>query len=394
MPYKTIFWVGTIMALRMLGLFMVMPLLALYVANLPDTTPLLVGVALGIYGLTQACFQIPIGIISDFHGRKTTIAMGLLLFALGSFVAASAESIFTMIIGRTLQGAGAVGGSLMALASDLTEEKHRTQAMAAIGGIIGISFSVSIVLGPTLNVWLTVPTIFLLSSIMGLLAIGILLTTIPSISSPSPEKLSPRLITQELKYIKDQKTMFSLNISSMILHLILVMNFIGIPIALKEHAHLAAPRQWWIYLPVLILSFAVALKWIMLSRKKKHLRFSMLLSMSLIAASQAIFILLNGHLLGICVGLLVFFTGFNFLEATLPSEFSKQAKVSHRGMAMGIYSTTQFMGIFLGGLLGGAVYSYLSIPGIFIAGTIIASMWFLYFLLNRRTLIWPEVSTK
>jgi MFS family permease len=382
--YKTIFSIAGIMALRMIGLFMVMPLLALYVTTLSGAKPLLIGISLGIYGLTQASFQIPFGIISDFCGRKIIIFIGLLLFVVGSLIAALAHSIFMLIIGRALQGAGAVGSTLMALLSDVTDEAHRSQSMAIVGGSIGVSFSLAIVLGPVLNAWFNVPNLFLLSAAMGLIAIGMLLTTTyPLKKSPLVSlKFSFSSVMQGFHQIKDQKTLHY-NLSSMLLHMILIMNFMGVPALLHAHKLLAQQEQWWIYLPILILSFLIALGWIMLTQKKSVLGFSMLLSVGLIIASQVTLIAFSSHLLGVSLGLLLFFIGFNFLEATLPSEISKRAAAAHRGMAMGLYSTTQFMGIFLGGLLGGIVNSYLPIYGVFILGTIVATAW--YALLSLST---------
>lgn len=395
-PYKTIFGIAGIMALRMIGLFMVMPLLALYVTTLSNATPLLIGISLGIYGLTQACFQIPFGIISDFHGRKAIVLIGLLLFILGSLIAASAQSIFTLIIGRALQGSGAVGSTLMALLSDVTDEAYRSQSMAIVGGSIGISFSLAIVLGPILNAWFNVPNIFLLSAAMGVIAIGVLFTTTYRLKkSPlASMKFSFSSVRKGFDQIKDQKILHY-NLSSMLLHMILIMNFMGVPALFNAHGLLAQHEQWWVYLPILLLSFAIALGWIMLTQKKSVLGFSMLLSVGLIIASQVILVVFSNHLLGISTGLLLFFLGFNFLEATLPSEISKRVASTHRGMAMGLYSTTQFTGIFLGGLLGGIVNSYFPIYGVFILGIIVASIWYALlantFIFNRRTSKWLKV---
>jgi MFS family permease len=372
--YKTTFSIASIMALRMLGLFMVMPLLALYLIQLPGSTPVFLGVAMGIYGLTQASFQMPFGIFSDFYGRKIAIFLGLFIFIIGSLIAGCAHTIVPLIIGRMLQGAGAIGSTLMALLSDLTDESYRAQAMAIMGGVIGLSFSFSIVAGPMLNSWLSVPGIFFLSVGMGIIAIGILLTAVPTPEQRHVEKFSFADLIFKLKQLWMQKNIRWINASGMLLHMLLVMSFISVPISLSRYVQIASNHHWKVYLPVLLLSFAIALKWIMLTQRKP-LTPSMVCSVGFIALSQIVLLFFHHYLWGISIGLLLFFVGFNFLEAVLPSEISKKAGTVQRGMAMGLYSTIQFSGIFLGGLLGGIIYSYFSINGIFILSTSIAAIW-------------------
>lgn len=426
MTYKTVFSIALVMALRMIGLFMIMPLLALYTMGLPGSTPLLLGITLGIYGLTQALFQMPCGIISDFSGRKPVIVIGLSCFIVGSLIAASAHTIFAMLVGRAIQGCGAVGSTLMALLSDLTDEKHRARSMAILGGVIGISFSFSLVLGPVLNAWLSVPGIFLLCAAMGVMAIFILLMAVPNLkkdNSAGSQKFSISAVSSKLKRLITQKKIVQCIMSSMLLHTTLMMTFIGVPISLKEYAHIAQNQQWHIYLPVLLLSFMLAFLWIMLSEKQKRFnvsepvqnlampspkdlifehrsaayevceqrstdnqgflariveilnRLSIMLSIGLIILSQITLALFHYDRLSISIGLGLFFLGFNFLEAVLPSELSKQVGILERGMAMGLYSTTQFLGIFLGGLLGAGIYGYFSITTLFIFTAMIATTW-------------------
>ena len=386
MLYRTVFSIATVMALRMIGLFMIMPLLALYAMHLPGSTPLLLGLTLGIYGLTQALFQMPCGIISDFTGRRIVIVVGLCAFVLGSLIAASAQTIFAMMLGRAIQGAGAVGSTLMALLSDMTDEQHRARAMAILGGVIGISFSFSLVLGPVLNAWLSVPGIFLLCGAMGVLAIVVLVFAIPTLKKEPHhflEKFSFSTVFSGLKRLIAQKRILQCIVSSMLLHMLLIMSFIGVPVSLKEYAHLTQNQQWKIYLPVLLLSFLVAFIWIMFSEKRKRLHVSMALAIGLMTLSQISLALFHYGLWSIGIGLGLFFLGFNFLEAVLPAQLSKQVGISERGMAMGLYSTTQFLGIFLGGLLGAAIYGYFSITSLFVFGTIIASLWLIGVLLSN-----------
>lgn len=373
--YKATISVGSIMALRMFGLFTVMPLLALYAIHLPGATPLLLGVTMGIYGLTQACLQMPFGIFSDFYGRKLTIFLGLIIFIIGSMIAGTAHTVFSLIIGRTLQGAAAIGSTLIALLSDLTDETHRTRAMAIMGGLIGISFSLSLAMGPLLNNWLSVPDIFYLSAFFGMLAMIILLTTIPSYKTPTIEKFSWTQLRLHFKQLCMQKEILWINFSSMALHSILIMNFIAIPFSLSQYGNITPNHHGWIYLPILLLAFTIVLKWIMLIERKKLLDVSMVLSIGLITLSQLSLIFFHYGLWSISVGLFLFFLGFNLLEAALPSSIAKKIGTTHRGMAMGLYSTIQFMGIFLGGLLGGWIYNYFSITGIFTLSASIGAIW-------------------
>jgi MFS family permease len=318
----------------------------------------------------------PFGILSDFKGRKAIIILGLSLFSLGSFIAAFAHSIIPLIIGRALQGSGAVGGTLMALLSDLTDEHYRARAMAILGGVIGVSFSLSIVLGPVLNTWVSVSGIFLLCAVMGIAAILVLLFSVPALKKHPLEEFSFLSVLGRLKQqLLTQKKIARLNVSSMLLHMILMMTFISIPVSLKKYGDIAQNHQWQIYLPVLLLSFMMALGWVIFSERKKCLHISMNLSVSLIMLSQLGLMLFHYDLWQISIGLLLFFLGFNFLEATLPAEISRQVNTHDRGMAMGLYSTMQFIGIFLGGFSGGLIYGYFSITGVFIFTAIVASMW-------------------
>lgn len=385
-PYKAVFSIATVMALRMVGLFMIMPLLALYALNFPDTTPFLLGIALGIYGLTQACLQIPFGVFSDFNERKIIIVLGLALFTLGSVIAAFADSIFILIVGRALQGSGAVGSALMALLSDLIDERYRARAMAILGGVIGVSFSLAIVLGPVLNAWLSVPGIFLLCAIMGVVAIIILLCAVPTVKNRSLENFSFLSVLDRLKQqLFTQKKIIQFNVSSMLLHMVLMLTFVSIPVSLKEYGDMAQNQQWKIYLPVLFLAFLVTFGWIVFVEKKKRFNISIVLSIGLIMLSQLELVFFHYNLWQISIGLLWFFLGFNFLEAVMPAEVSKQVDVNGRGMAMGLYSTMQFIGIFFGGLLGGLLYGYFSTTGIFIFTAILASVWLVGVLLTSVT---------
>lgn len=384
MQYKNVFVIAAIMALRMLGLFMILPLVALYALNLQGTTPFFLGLALGIYGLTQACLQMPLGILSDFMGRKTIIAAGLGFFILGSLIAGITHSISLLIVGRALQGAGAVGSTLMALLVDLTLENQRARAMAILGAVIGISFSLSLVLGPVVHRWLSVPSIFLLCAVMGVIALFLLWRSVAPQPKTNRKFLSTSSLWRGFLQLVSQPSIRQLMLSSMWLHLTLMMTFISVPIALKLYAQMPQTQQWQIYLPSLLLSFVFAMLWIMLIEKKQGQYQSIAVAISCILIAQLGLALWHQQLWHIGLGLGIFFLGFNFLEAMLPAQLSKQVTIEQRGMAMGLYSTAQFMGIFLGGMLGGSLYGYFSVTGLFVLTAVMVGVWNTIFIFHRR----------
>jgi len=363
-----------IFSLRMLGIFMILPMFSLYAHDLKGATPSLVGIAMGIYGLTQAGLQIPFGMLSDKYGRKQIITIGLLLFILGSVVAALADSITGVIIGRALQGAGAIGSTTFALVADLTREEQRTKAMAIIGMVIGISFSIAMVLGPILNNWIHVDGIFWCTAALALVAIFILHGVVPTPrvtsfhrdTQPVPELFSTILRTPEL---------LRLNFGIFILHAILTACFVALPIALEDVAELHRQEQWTLYLPVLFFSFLTMLPLIIIAEKKRKIKQVFLFAISCLLVSQFFLWGFHHNLWSIALCLFVFFTGFNILEASLPSLISKFAPTKSKGTAMGVYSTSQFLGIFVGGTLGGWLYGQQHLSVVFIFCAIMAGVW-------------------
>lgn len=338
-------------ALRMLGLFLVLPVLALGARDLPGATPVLVGAAVGVYGLTQAALQIPFGFASDRLGRKRVIAAGLLLFAAGSALAALADSIALLIAGRALQGAGAVAAALMALAADLTRDVVRTRTMAVIGVSIGASFSAALVLGPVLHAWLDLSGLFWVATALAASALLLLYTVVPTPRASTAHRDTEPVLAQ-LGTVLANPALLRLDLGIFVLHLVMTGTFVAVPLALADTG-LASPRHWEVYLPVFLGSVALMAPLVMLGERRDRIRAVFLLAVALVAGAHAGLALGPAGPLVIGAALLVFFTGFNVLEATLPALVSRTAPVAQKGTAMGVYSTCQFLGAFAGGLGAG-----------------------------------------
>ncbi len=341
--------------LRMLGLFIILPVFAFYAEDLPGgDNYTLVGIALGAYGLTQAILQIPFGWLSDQIGRKPVIYLGLMLFVVGSFIAAIAIDIYWVILGRIIQGAGAISAAVMALAADLTREEHRTKAMATIGMTIGTVFALSLVAAPILNQWIGVPGIFAMTGILALLAMLVVRKIIPDPKISrfhSDTEASPASFAEVLR----NGQLLRLNYGIFALHATLMALWLVVPLTLRQ-AGLAADNHWQIYLPVLALSIVFIIPVIIYSEKKAKLKPVFVVSIATLLTGQILLATSSDSILGTAIALLVFFTAFNLLEASLPSLISKIAPVGAKGTAIGIYSSTQFLGAFVGAAMGGHLY--------------------------------------
>lgn len=363
-----------ILALRMLGVFMVLPVLPLYMTKLSGATPLWIGLALGLYGLMQAALQMPLGLLSDRVGRKPVIRFGLILFALGSLVAARGHSIVMIVIGRGLQGCGAIGSSVTALIADVTPSEKRTKAMAMIGVSIGCSFSVAILVGPLLDAWFGIHSLFYATVGFALIGLGLVERVVPSMDA-CPQTTKKESIRSVIRAVLSDKRLLSVNASIGLLHIILTANFMVIPGLLQQHLHVTKAAQWQLYLPVLVVAFIIMFPLILMAERKKKTRLALLASVLLIAGGEYSMYHASGAALLVC-GLLIFFTGFNAMEALLPSLASKLAPISGRGIAMGLFSTCQFMGIFLGGMIGGLLYSHGQAHGLLGGMMMLLLLWF------------------
>ena len=368
------FGLAGIYGLRMLGLFIILPVFALYAEHLPGgQSHLLMGIALGAYGLTQAILQIPAGWLSDRYGRKPIIYISLILFALGSFIAAYADSIYWVIIGRVVQGAGALNAAVMALTADLTREEVRTKAMAMIGITIGITFSLSMVLSPLLNSVFGVPGIFAMTGVLALLAMGMVKFVIPDPAITrfhSDTEASSKRFGEVLR----NKDLLRLDFGIFSLHAILMSVFMQVPFILEKDG-LVLPHHWYIYLPVMLAAFVLMVPPIIIAEKKAKMKQVFMLAIFLAMCAQTLLMFAQHSLWGVAVALLIFFTAFNVLEATLPSMISKIAPLAAKGTAMGVYSSVQFLGAFFGAAVGGALMQYVGGNAVFVLAIALLLIW-------------------
>jgi MFS family permease len=367
--------IAAIFSCRMLGLFMLIPVFTIFATDLTGATPALIGLALGSYGLSQGLLQIPFGLLSDRYGRKPILMMGLLIFALGSFMGAISHSITGIIIARTLQGMGAIGSVLIALLADLTSEKQRTFAMAIIGASIGLSFAVAFIISPFLAAATGLSGIFYFTAILAILALILLFTVIPT---PKNTPVLKESYGRQLKRVLINPHLLRLNAGIFCQHLLLTATFFSVPLRLQQsiaEGHLQA--SWHFYLPILCLSFIVMLPLIYLAEKKGKNQFVFTLSVLITTLCQASLLLSNTSWMVFAMIIFVYFIAFNTLEAMLPSMISKQAPANNKGAAMGVYSSSQFLGIFAGGSLAGVLYQGYGHFGIFAATTSVSLLWLL-----------------
>lgn len=364
---------ASVFGLRLFGLFVILPVFAIYAEKLPGGNNLtLAGVAIGAYGLTQAILQIPFGWWSDRWGRKPMIYLGLMLFAAGSFVAAFAPNIYVVIAGRILQGAGAISAAVMALASDLTREEHRTKSMAMIGSTIGLVFAMSLALAPWLAHHIGVPGIFALTGVLALGAMLVVWRVVPAVNEV-PAARNSRLL-EDLKIVLANRELARLNWGIFALHAVLMAMFIAVPFSLRN-AGIAVEQHWKIYLPVMLASFVLMLPAVMGAHAPGKLKGWFTAAVAMLLLVQVLMPWLIGGVWSITLFLLLFFTPFNVLEAMLPSLVSRVAPRELKGAAIGIYSSVQFLGTFVGATAGGYLYSHWGVAGITIPGAVMIAIW-------------------
>ncbi len=366
-----------IYALRMLGLFMILPVFALYADKLEGATPTLIGVAIGIYGMTQALLQIPYGLLSDRIGRKPVIIFGLVVFALGSVIAAGADSVYLVIAGRALQGAGAIAAAVMALTADLIREEHRVKAMAIIGMSIGASFALAMVLGPVLNTWIGVPGIFWLTAALALGGIGVVVVLVPNPVVTRVRRDAEAVPAQFASVLRDAQ-LFRLDLGIFALHLILTASFVVLPLALRDIAGLPASRHWEVYLPVLLLSLPMAVPFILQAEKRRRMKQVFVGAIVVIMLAELALYGFHYEVQTIAIALFFFYSAFNLLEAILPSLIAKMAPPDSKGTAMGFYSSSQFFGAFVGGAMGGWLHGRLGLESVFLFCASVALVWLFF----------------
>ncbi|MFS2222448.1 MFS transporter [Pantoea sp. B65] len=364
---------GTVFSLRMLGMFMVLPVLTTYGMALQGASEALIGFAIGIYGLAQAVFQIPFGLLSDRIGRKPLIVGGLLVFVLGSVIAACTTSIWGVILGRALQGSGAIAAAVMALLSDLTREQNRTKAMAFIGISFGVTFAIAMVIGPIVTHAFGLHALFWMIALLATLGIVITLLVVPT----SPHHVLNResgMVKASIREVLANSRLLKLNFGILCLHILLMSSFVALP-GQFEQAGFPAEQHWKVYLVTMLVAFAGVVPFIIYAEVKRRMKRVFIGCVALILIAEIVMWGAGGHFWTLVFGLQLFFLAFNLMEAILPSLISKESPPGYKGTAMGVYSTSQFIGVAIGGSVGGWVYGNVDAQSVFLLGAVLAAVW-------------------
>lgn len=388
---RTVSSLALLYSFRMLGLFMVLPLLALYATDMPGATPGLIGLALGIYGLTQALLQVPLGWLSDRIGRKPVIIGGLLLFVSGSVLAAVADSLWGIVLGRALQGGGAIAAAVMALVADLTSDEQRTKAMAVVGISIGLSFAVALVMGPVIAAAGGLSAVFWVTAVLATGGIFIVLFLVPTPAATgidhSEVGAKPNLFGRAIR----DPALARLNFGVFCLHFILVACFMVVPGALEQMAGVDRAHHWQVYLPILFLSILGMVPMIRLAERGGRLLEMYLFGIGMLFVALCSLELVTSAL-PLYIALWLFFVAFNYLEATLPSQVSKTVFAGGKGTALGVYATSQFFGIFCGGAGGGWVLQHFGQTYLLLLCLMLTGIWFLW-MMGAGASLQPEAES-
>lgn len=367
--------VSGIFATRMLGLFMIFPVFAIFAQQeFKDVTGTQIGIAMGIYGLTQAFLQIPYGVLSDRFGRKPLIIAGMLVFMFGSIICAMADSIEMMIVGRAIQGMGAVAAVLMATVADLVTEQFRLRAMSIVGMTIGFSFTLSLIIGPILGELFGVRGIFWVIALLALAGIFLVIFAVPKIEHQTFQR-EAEVDPSQFKDVLKNTQLLRLDMGVFVLHSILTAMFVVVPLMIRDTAHLDSMHDWELYLPVMLLSFVLMVPFIIMAESKGKMKEIFVGSILTIGLVQVALLSFSGGYWPIFLILMVFFTAFNLLEASLPSLVVKLSPADKKGTASGVFSSSQFFGAALGGFVGGWMYQHHGIEGVFLFTSAIALLW-------------------
>jgi len=366
-----------VFALRMFGMFSILPVLAIYAQNLPGgASPFLVGIALGIDGLAQAFLQIPFGLLSDRYGRKRVIYAGLALFALGSFIAAGADDIYIIILGRLVQGTGAIAAAVIALTADLTREEHRAKSMAMIGISIGVTFSASMVIGPALAHVIGVSGIFAMTGVLAIAAMGVIYAVVPN-PQVSRVHADAETVPAQIAAVLKNPELQRLDFGIFSLHAAMRGLFVVIPLVLLKDGQLPVSEHWKVYLPVMAISFIAVIPAIIVGETRGKMKQVFCGAVALLLISTLLMAVSIHYFPGVVTALFLFFLAFNLLEATLPSLVSKIAPAGSKGTAIGVYNSFQFFGLFLGGALGGFLAQHVGPASVFVLAAGLCIAWLL-----------------
>jgi predicted MFS family arabinose efflux permease len=368
--FKKILPLNIIISLRMFGLFLVLPVLSVYALNMPNSNHTMVGIVIGGYAITQMLFQVPFGIISDKIGRKKTIIIGLIIFAIGSFIAAEANNIYTLLIGRLLQGAGAIGSVITATISDVVKEEERGKAMAIMGGSIGLAFALSMVAGPTIAAYFGgVPTLFYIVTFLALLSIFILIKFVPD-----PPVIKHTYNENDKFKLFENKNLMKMNITNMLVKGFMTFAFMIIPIILTKTYGWDERDLYKIYLPAMIVGILAMGPAAMIAEKKGKYKLILLLGVLFLAIAYLIIGMSHTYKMFVA-GVLIFFIGFNLQEPILQSLASKYAKVHQRGRVLGIFNSFGYFGTFIGGAIGGLLLDKVSLSTISYGIIVLCILW-------------------
>lgn len=369
LEWRAVIALGAVYALRMVGMFMILPVFALYAGQLAvPAQPWQIGLAIGVYGLTQALLQIPLGMASDRYGRKPVIALGMLIFAAGSLVAGLSERIEWIIIGRALQGAGAVSSAVAALLADSTRDAVRTTAMAILGAGMGLAFVLALVLGPVVSGWIGVDGIFLMTACLALLSL-------PVVTFAVPTPRVAREVEGRLRDVLTHPTLVGLNGGIFLLHACMTALFTTAPLAIAESLHLEATAHWKLYLPVLVIALLPVFPLIRWADSETRARRVFRAAIAVLAVGLGVATVGHARAPLLIAAMLLFFVGFNYLEGALPSLISRRAPSGQKGAALGVYASSQFLGAFAGGLLGGLAVQHGGVTGGFALATALPLLW-------------------
>lgn len=370
---KSSMTLASIYALRMLGLFLILPVFAIFARQLPDGGDrFLVGLALGIYGLTQAGLQIPFGIASDRFGRKPVMMFGMAIFAIGSFMAGASHTLTGIIVGRAVQGAGAISAAISAMIADSTRDENRTKAMAMVGMAIGTTFIISLVAGSLLYHVIGVPGMFMLTGVLAVAAIAVIKWVVPDVPMTSRAEQLGKGAARNSVF---SPALLRLHFSIFVVNFTQVALFIVVPLALLRDAGIRTQDQWAVYLPVTVGSFILAIPGIIWAEARGYMRSVTVCSVLLMMLSMLAFAFTYTRPVPLVTALFFFFVSFNVMEALLPSLVSRTAPQSRKGLALGVYNTAQSLGLFAGGAVGGWVARYWAGEGVFLACAALAFVW-------------------